>query len=386
MLTGNRLSVQPPITRRNVAIIVDQVGAYGRQILRGVAAYVQTHSHWSVRDEASQALAERLRIGDLDGVIAQSASPDIQELLKGITVPAVNVSGRYRESPVPRVASDDEATGRMVAAYFTERGFKHFAFAGFPGVYFSWGRGEAFAAALRAMGHDCRMIGHTLDTQAETVSQRDLIALSHPCAIMATDDYAARRVVREALSAGLRVPEDIAVVGVENDPLLCDLAPVPLSSVQSGALKIGYEACRLLETLMDGARAPKRPLLITPIGVVTRRSSDMLSLDDAEVAAALRFIRDRATAALRVTDVVHHIGLSRRMLEIRFRRATKRSIRGEIERARLERAVTMLASSQLPIGRIATSVGFSEPRHLSIVFRRVLGTTPSAYRQRFRVH
>lgn len=369
---------------RRVTLIMDTVGAFGRQVLLGVAAYVRAQGQWAVAIDSAETLRTALRQRKVDGIIAQSASPEIERILSHVRIPAVNVSNRFRASRVPRVINDDRAIGQMAAEHFLERGFASFGFVGIPGTYFSWLRGASFAATLKTHGYPCLMHGFHMGRQLRPPLAPWLQSLPKPCAVLGADDYAARSIIHEAMAASIHVPEDVAVVGVENDPILCDFAAVPFSSVQSGAETVGYEAARLLDRLMRGEPPPDHPLLIPPRGVITRRSSDLLTINDEAVSTALRFIREHATANIGVSDVVNQSSLSRRMLELRFRRTLKRPVRKEIERVRVEKAALLLASGELPIGRIAAMTGFAEPRTLSLVFRRVMKTTPSAYRRQFR--
>ena len=370
-----------------ISVTVDQIGAYGRQIVRGAAAYANTHTRWSLRVENPQEMSVSIGKGAISGVIAQfggvpahAAATDPNATLLRVGIPTVNVSGRLEKSPFPRVANDDDAIGRMVAEYFLARGFRCFGYAGMA-TFFSWRRGEAFMATVRAAGHLSCAVNHSRHPLPSLPHDDWLRDLPKPCAVMGADDNIGKNLIVTCARVGLAVPEDIAVVGVENDPMLCELGGVPLSSVQSGAEKVGYEAARLLDGLMRGNPPPPHDILIPPQAVVTRRSSDILATHDTHVATALRHINANAHKLLRPAEILALIPLSRRMLELRFKRAVGRTIGAEILRVRMERAKCLLAESDLQIGEVAAAAGFGEPRYMNVAFRQLMHTTPKAYRR-----
>jgi LacI family transcriptional regulator len=210
--------------------------------------------------------------------------------------------------------------------------------------------------------------------------RRWLQALAKPVGIFAGHDVWALQVVEACRFAGLRVPEDIAVVGVDNDDLLCELARPSLSSVIVPAERVGYEAAALLDRLLAGQQPPRQPVFIPPPGVVSRQSSDVLAIEDPVVAQAVRFLRDSAHLPLRVADVLRAVPVSRRALERRFQAVFERGLAAEIRRLRIDKARQLLAESDLPMNRIAERSGFSSQYQLSRAFRREVGTTPTAYR------
>jgi LacI family transcriptional regulator len=177
------------------------------------------------------------------------------------------------------------------------------------------------------------------------------------------------------------VPEQVAVIGVDNEELLCRLCDPPLSTVVPNARRVGYEAAQLLDRMMSGARAPRHEVLVPPVGTVARQSTDTLAIDDPEVAAALRYIRERAPDGIRVEDVLRHVPISRSLLERRFRRAVGRSPHAEIRHVQVRRAAQLLGETDLPLKRIAELAGFAHMEYLSYVFKRATGQTPRDYRR-----
>jgi len=201
---------------------------------------------------------------------------------------------------------------------------------------------------------------------------------------MACNDDCGREVLEACRIAKIHVPEQIAVVGVDNDNLLCELSDPPLSSVALDTEGGGYPSAALLDELMQGRiRKPQR-LVVTPLHVVTRPSSDIVALDDVDVAAALKFIHERAANPICVEDVVAHVQLSRRALEIRFQKAMNRTIHDELLRIRMERARRLLLESDLPIPKVAAGVGFSTANYFVQVFSREVGITPARFRNKMR--
>jgi LacI family transcriptional regulator len=196
------------------------------------------------------------------------------------------------------------------------------------------------------------------------------------------DDFCARRTVEDAIALGLQVPDQIAVLGVDNDEINCELSGVPLSSIRLDTERIGYEAAALLASLIAGQSAPTDHILVPPIEVITRRSTDMLALADAEVSAAVRFIRDQGGREINVEDLLQRTKLSRRSLEMRFRKALGRSPYQEIRRVQIERAKLLLTRTDRPMREIADACGFRETRQLSVAFHERIGLTPRQYRRR----
>ena len=207
-----------------------------------------------------------------------------------------------------------------------------------------------------------------------------LADLPKPVGIMACNDDRGREVLEACRAAEVRIPEEAAVIGVDNDELLCELSDPPLSSVTLGAERAGFEAAALLDQLMAGRRKRAGQIVARALGVVARRSTEVVLHDDQEIAAALRFIHDNAGQPIRVYDVVASLGDARRTLEIRFQQVLGRSIHEEIRRARLERAKRLLLETDLPLPKVAKASGFGSPSYLAVVFQKDVGQSPMKYR------
>jgi LacI family transcriptional regulator len=204
--------------------------------------------------------------------------------------------------------------------------------------------------------------------------------LPKPVGIMACNDIRGQQVVNACRHLGLLVPDEVAVTGVDNDEVLCELSDPPLTSVAPNTGRIGYEAAALLELMMKGGERPKVPIAIPPLGIVTRRSTDVLAIPDRPIAAALRLIREHACDGIRVPDLLKVAALSRSVFERRFVQAVGRSPKAEILRVQLARARQLLTETDVPLPQVAERCGFKHPEHFSTIFREKTGTPPGQFR------
>jgi LacI family transcriptional regulator len=219
------------------------------------------------------------------------------------------------------------------------------------------------------------------DEQQETIG-RWLRALPKPLGVMACNDMRGQHVLDACRRYDLAVPEEVAVIGVDNDELLCSLCDPPLTSVVPNPERIGYDAAALLEALMQGERVGRTAQFVEPIGVVTRQSTDVLAIDQPNVVTALRYIREHACDGIGVADVLQQVPLTRSVLERLFRRYVGRSPQEEIRQVQLKRARQLLAETELSLAQIAPLAGYRHPEYMSVVFKRLAGETPGQYRRR----
>lgn len=381
-------------TSPRVAIFVDMLGGYGRAVLAGIASYVRTHKPWTISGNPERAVApiRDLRHWDGDGIIAQAYTPGMAALLREITIPTVNVSQRLPRSEVPSVLCDDDAVGRMGAKYLVDRGFRNFGFAGFAGHRYSVQRAAGFVAELREAGFVCHAYESSPVEMARGRWRSELQRLGQwisglpkPTAVMCCNDVRARHVAQVCLDNSLRVPEEIALLGADNDELICEMSNPPLSSVDLRVKTIGYAAAELLDAMMNGAAKPTTPTLIPPAGIVTRVSSDVLAIDDTDVAAALRFIRENAFRTITIDEVVAATGSGRRQLERRFARSLNRTIGAQVTLAHIERARQLLIDTDLNTTEVASRCGYRYLQQFNEMFRRHTGFTPARFRKRYRM-
>jgi LacI family transcriptional regulator len=408
-----------------VILLMIPFSGYDRGLLEGVARYCQLHGPWvfylsgdypevplPVAENLSGNLTGReylsglmrssplpdLRRWGATGVIGRIQTPAIARRILAAGLPLVGIdfsteqtSARSPLSNASEIQADSHQAGRLAAEHFLERGFRHFAFCGYAGRIWSHRRQEGFAERLQAEGLQCQVYepperprGVSWDREQPTVTAW-LRSLPKPVGVMTCNDIRGRQLLEASLAAGLDVPDQVAVVGVDDDPLICNLSNPPLSSVALNLENAGYQAAELLDRHMNGRGQGPCRILAEARWVVARRSTDVVAIDDRHVSKALRFIRDHAQTPIAVADVVAEAGISRRGLEIRFQQAVGRSIRQEIQRVRLDKTKRLLVETNLPAQRIAELAGFSSLAYLSNVFRRRLGLTLAQYRRQTRI-
>ncbi|MBV9123769.1 MAG: DNA-binding transcriptional regulator [Planctomycetes bacterium] len=396
-----------PRSQWTVALLAETWRAYGRGLLQGVARYVRAHGHWLIlhQEQILGPDAPRwLKRQPCDGIMARIETRRLLETVQQLNLPTVDLRGRFQAAGVPQVGKDDGAIARLAAEHLHERGFRHFAFCGFTGLDYSVRRRDAFVAWVREAGFQPLVYEGTPPSQAAAGTMQELTGqlyeegletwltgLPRPLALMACNDLRGQQVLTACRGAGIRVPEEVAVLGVDNDTLLCDLADPPLSSVEPGAERIGYEAAALLEAMMQGRPPQSQVVLFPPLGVVTRQSTDILAVEDRRVAAALRLIREHAFEGLNVDGLLKHLAaqscrVSRSTLERRFAETLGRSPKEEILRVRMARVKQLLIDTDYSLSAIARLVGIEHHEHLSALFKARTGETPGAFRRRIRRH
>ncbi len=375
------------VRRRQVALLIETSNDYARGLLQGIVHYIREHQPWSFH------LMEQGRGDDPppwldrwkgDGIIARIETPRIARAVVRAGLPAVDVSAARLVPELPWVETDDAQISRLAAEHLLERGFKNFAYCGDARFNWSVWRESHFRAQIEAAHHRVHLFrpkvaSANLGAQVGEL-RRWLQALPKPIGIMACYDIRGQQVLDACRSAQLAVPGEVAVIGVDNDALLCELASPPLSSVIPNTHRTGYEAAALLDRLMTGKRVPAAPHLIVPLGVAARQSTDVLAVDDRDIARAVQFIREHACAGINVGDVLRAVPLSRRVLEQRFQRLLGRTPREEILHVRLNRVQQLLAETDLPLYLIAERTGFDHVEYLSVVFKRETGHTTSDFR------
>lgn len=380
-----------------MALLIESSRAYGRELLLGVAKFVREHHHWSVQHEEwkwTDAPPAWLKEWNGDGVIARIEVPKLAKIIKSLDVPAVDVRGSVSGYELPLIDTEDKMVAELAAEHLMDRGFRHFAFCGFVGANYSDKRSQWFEERLTRAGFKCQNYSPpdaTRDARTIEHEKRGLLFQEHvgqwlaslprPIGVMACNDIRGQQVMNICRRLDLAVPEEMAVIGVDNDEVLCELCDPPLSSVAPDAVRIGYEAANLLERMMQGAKTPAKPMLVPPLGIVTRRSTDVLAVQDRQLAAGLRFIREHAFDNIGMNDVASAAGVSRRVFERRFVAQFGRSPKTEVLRLRLERAKELLAETDWTLGEIAEKTGFKYGEYLHTMFRQKVGITPGAFRK-----
>jgi LacI family transcriptional regulator len=382
-----------------VALFVETSMVYGRGILRGISQYIRENAPWTVYLEQRSLLDPEppwLKDWDGDGIISGTVPPT-SSLTHRRGIPTVDLNDQFdpdTDRPPrgrPHIQSDHTAIGALAAEHLLERGFTHFAFFGYPGFAWSKRSFEGFAAAVRDAGFACHTYqdaqraswGHQLPSWEAEVdgASRWIADLPKPLGLMACNDFRGVQVLDACRRAGVAVPEEVAVIGADDEVLACELAYPPLSSVIPDCRRIGYEAAALLDRMMQGERPPRVTREIPPLGVVTRQSTDVNAIDDPSVASALQFIREHACEGIGVEDVLGHILVSRSVLQKRFRATLGRTIHDVIAGERLRRVKQLLVETELTLHEVTRRAGFSHLEYLSAVFRKATGSTLAAYRR-----
>jgi LacI family transcriptional regulator len=317
---------------------------------------------------------------DGDGIIAQPRQDQV--FLKELNesgVPVVSLSGPPGTGGLPAVRANQEAVAELAINHFRERGFTRFAYCGDAREKIWPPTGELFKKLAESGGLHLRCLLAAYEREARALRighmAKWLRTLPKPVALLARDDLRAREVLDACRLAGVHVPEEIAVLGVNDDELICEMANPPLSSIMHNARRVGYEAAAMLDRLMTGKKVIA-DIVVDPLGVHTRQSTDLLAIEDPDVATAVRFIREHACEGIHVEDVLDHVPLSRRALEKRFRAAVGRPPHMEIRRAQLERVKELLVGSDYKLEKIAEITGFSSAQYLAGLFRRIMHMTP----------
>jgi LacI family transcriptional regulator len=333
-----------------------------------------------------------LRCSNFDGVLAlcSRAAPWLVRVVKQLSIPVVDMWADYPALRCPRVLLDHVAIGRVGAEHLLARGFRELLFYTHAlerrVASLRW---QGFAAAAESAGARARQIVWDHRAPAPNGQNRVdrlakwLAAAPLPLGVMGSNDFIAGEVLEAAQLASLDVPRQVAVVGVDNDPLATDLAVVPLSSIHSAKESVGYEAAALLDRIIRGEPPPPGPVLVPPGRVVTRRSSDALAVRDADVAAAIKFIHERFRDPITVGEVAARYLVSRRHLQDCFLNETGRTISETITWKRLDHAQHLLLETVTKVELIAHESGLGTGENLCKIFRRHVGISPQAYREKY---
>lgn len=388
------------IRRPHVALLVESSRAYGRGVLAGIAKYVREHGPWSISFEEHglcDDVPKWLSDWQGDGIITRLDNEAMAGVVRRLNVPTVFLRNLPQNCKAPCVLTDNAAAAFCAFEHLRERGFRHFAYCGYDGADYSDERREAFVGFVEQLGQRCHVFnsashpvhGSTVEFEREGLKDRDLVArwiqeLPKPAGVMACNDSRGRQVLDACRAAGMGVPDEVGVVGVDNDEMLCDLSDPPLSSVVPNAERIGIEAAALLDQMMAGQKPLAQPLFVEPKMVVARRSTEVLAIEDRPIAAAARFIREHACEGIDVSDVVKAVALSRSTLERRFSKALGRSPKEEILRVRLNSAKQLLSDTSSSLEFIAEKIGLEHTEYLSRIFKKKTGMTPSQFRARTR--
>ena len=382
-----------------VILLIENSRTYGRGILQGIVRYSRLYGPWSFYMEpefymeptgtVKEVSLSNLKALGADGIIMRDTR-NLEEILT-VGLPTIIATAIKEKVPgLPCILTDDEAIGKVAAEHMLDRGFRQLAYCGF-GHMPPWcqRRRSGFSERVSEAGYKAYIYKppkspgeYSWEKEQEYIGQW-LKKLPKPVGLMVSNDDRGRHVTEACKITGLNIPEEIAIIGVDNDELVCEMSNPPLSSIALNAQKGGYKAAALLDKMMSDNYGTDEEIVIQPTHIVTRRSSDILAIEDQEVAAAVRFIRENSRKAIRVDDVVSTAALSRRGLEQRFRRVLGRSVHDEIRRCRIEQIAQMLVQTNLTISQIASVLDYSGIEKISRYFQREKGMSPLAYRKQY---
>jgi LacI family transcriptional regulator len=385
---------------KKVALLVETSHGYGRQLLAGVAKYSRLHGPWSfyITPKDFHQELPKMRQWRGDGIIARTTEDlsIVRDIIRS-GLPAIMLDPpkgcRIPQSSKRRiicVSPDVEKIAQLSADYFLNQGFRRFAFCGVADQLGSESRQMSFVNYLQKQGYDCSIykpknLKNAVNWEIEQADVSTwLQSLMKPVAIMTCNDVRGRQVLDACGVAGVAVPKEAAVLGVDDDEVFCELCTPTLSSIALNVEHAGFELSGLLDKMMQGKVGEQEFFDVEPLYVVERQSTEVLAVEDRVVAEALAFIRSSATKPLSVLDVANKAAVSRRSLEIRFRRAVGWSVHDEIQRIRLNRVRQLLVETDLPVEKISVLSGFAAASYMSATFRKHWGLTPLQYRQQNR--
>lgn len=374
-----------------IILMIEPLGEYVRGILRGIAQYSNVNGPWVFYREPGRhedtlpQLAPELA----DGIIAKI--PNTARARKKLpqTVPIILIGYREIIPGMPQIFGDTEAIGKVAAEYFLNKGFRNFAFCGFDEFHWSRERGRSFKSFLENKGykiHLYRNLKGTIRKSWQLEQQgiaKWLKTLPKPVAVLACNDDRGQHLISACKLGRLRIPDDISILGVDNDKFVCSLTYPPLSSIALGTEKAGYEVAQLLAKMMQKKKINNSSIMVRPTHVVTRQSTDIIAVEDKLLSDAINYIQKYSNIDISVDDVAEAVMVSRRMLERKFRKLLNKSIYDEIRRIRVNKIISMLLETNLSIAQIGLAMGFKDITHTGRYFKEETGLSPLEYRKKF---
>jgi len=374
-----------------IALIIETSRGFGRGLIEGIVQYVREHRPWSIQFEErglEDPPPQWLKGWRGDGIIARTAARSLARAIRDTGRPTVELL-RSGYAPVD-IECDHGQVGRMAADHFFDRGLWNYGFFSFGEAVWIRERRQGFVDALAAQGHSCHSYQPPAsrdtalpkwDEKQQNVAAKWLRSLPQPIGIFCAGDVHAMRLLEICRTNGISVPEQIAILGVDNDSVICNVTDPPLSSIDLDSRLIGYEAASLLNRKMTTRSTCAETHYIPPSHIETRQSTDIIAVSDSDVAEAIRLIRENSHRGIHPKQVVAELGLCRRTLERRFQRYLGRSLKAEILRQQIENAKKLLCQSDLPVEAVGKRCGFPVFKYFGQVFRRETSFTPRAFRK-----
>lgn len=378
-----------------VLLLIESARTCERNFLRGIAHYGHLHGPWSfsrkpkfyLKSNLSDISISQIESFSPDGIIV-SDTEKINEIVK-LGKPTIIHTIKRDDYDIPAIIGDTKQSGEMAAEHLLGLGFSQFAYCGLGDYYWSRGRYKSFEKSIRKAGYDTEyyelspgQIKRSLQKEIKKLSQW-LASLDKPIGLMTCADDCSQYIVEACKLAEIRIPEQIGLIGVDNDDMVCELSDPPLTSISLDFTKAGYQAAQLLDNLMSGVEVKEKTITVNPLQIQTRASTDILAVDDPDVAAAVQFIRNHSNQLIQIADVMNEVTCCQRILHKKFKENLGRSVHQEIKRVRIERIARMLLETDLTISQIATRLGYFNINHISRYFQQAMGVAPLAYRKSF---
>lgn len=378
--------------RKEIALAFSRV-SHTEVFVEGFLKYAEERARkWSfvVPPEAHLVSIVNLRGWTGDGIVAALNTPQEARCARNFHLPIVNISGALAESPVPRSMVDNRRVGQLAAEHLLDRGFRHFAYYGTDGLAYSKQRLSGFCDTLALSEFEVQslFVASTFHLSGNVWlrQQRELAAWLHkiptPFGLLAVSDDRARQVITACHELGLKVPDQVAVIGVDDQQIICEHCHPAISSIARNNIEEGYQAARLLDRMLQKQPISAKDFLIPPLGVVARESTATVAVSDERLRAAITYFQANIEEPVSVEEMCRHIGVSRRWLEYAFRKALGESPFNYIRRMRLAHARRLLAEErEVKINRIARRTGYSSANQLAKAFRHEYGESPRDYRK-----
>jgi LacI family transcriptional regulator len=377
-----------------VAVLLDTSRAYDRDVLKGITQFNKLydtyhfffHSPRYVHLDGQEKLLKRLAAWKPDGIIVREI-PGLDKLTE-LRIPLIVSPHTHVYERCVNLWADNESIGELAGNYFLAKGYKHFGFVGFNSFHWSQQRAKGFVRALGKAPADVDTFlfdsAHTLWENLPTDLTQWLRRLHKPCALFSATDELNIHLLEAAKEAGYHVPDELAILGVDNDELICEMTQPTLSSIDQNAEQAGFEAASSLLAWMQTDKRPNDLLVVKPKAVIERHSTSTLAIDDEQVRKALSYINAHAPFAdIGVSDVVNSITQSRRILEKKFKTLLKSSILDQIKRVRIQRIQYLLANTDLTVQQIAYEMAFGNPANITRYFKQSTGFNPLEYRKKY---
>jgi len=365
---------------KRIILLLETSRAFGRQLIIGIARYSRLTGPWSFYKEPIDLKSSipHLTSWKPDGIIMRD-SLITKELLK-LKIPTIlAIHDSKYPTDLPVIKTDSYAIAKMASEHLLERGLKNFAFCGFDNYDWSKERKLYFTRFISEAGYKTHIYLSPKkikknDWQNEMQPVTKWVeSLPKPVGLFACNDDRGQHILEVCKLINIKVPEDVAVISVDNDPMICDIGDPPLTSIALNVESAGYEAAKLLDQLINKKKVVRKQIMVTPSHIVQRQSTEILAVNDDEVAMAIRYIKNNAKNKILVKNVVETTNLSRRTLERRFRKTIHRSIYNEIQQVRIELISKLLIETNLPVSQITSLFNFTDVEHISRYFKKGKG-------------